>query len=429
MPTYKVTDPSTGKTLRLTGDSPPSETELNQIFGSINAPEENIGGQLPTDLDFDTSMARRSLPSGHDITRPVAGAVAPYAPIAGMVAGTAAASPTLAGSVAGGGLGYWAGTQAEQLLNAYAQNKPQQMTPLQELPYQAAEAGTAALLPPVAGETINLGLKAIAPKMQGLAERLYSSAVKMPLSRKWTKIRGPEETTLVKEATRKGIEEEIPVSEYGRAKISSIKKETGQTIEDLAKEIGTGDVALDDILAKGVSKARAGTKFAENTEGELEAIENWIATYKKGKSEIPSGIEMERLKQDLYKNINWDKMSGKGEALTETMRKGLAHELRLQLEAKNPTLRAVNREYAAAKDLEEALERALPRINNRDTFSLGTKILIGKETWPLAILNATLGHPTIKGKLAFLLSRGARNIQGTLPRTNFGQTATMGPEE
>jgi len=88
-----------------------------------------------------------------------------------------------------------------------------------------------------------------------------------------------------------------------------------------------------------VSKARAGTKFAENTEGELEAIENWIATYKKGKSEIPSGIEMERLKQDLYKNINWDKMSGKGEALTETMRKGLAHELRLQLEAKNPTLR------------------------------------------------------------------------------------------
>jgi len=32
MPTYKVTDPSTGKTLRLTGDSPPSETELNQIF-------------------------------------------------------------------------------------------------------------------------------------------------------------------------------------------------------------------------------------------------------------------------------------------------------------------------------------------------------------------------------------------------------------
>jgi len=34
MPTYKVTDPKSGKTLRLTGDSPPTEEELNQIFSS-----------------------------------------------------------------------------------------------------------------------------------------------------------------------------------------------------------------------------------------------------------------------------------------------------------------------------------------------------------------------------------------------------------
>lgn len=35
MPTYKVTDPSTGRTLRLTGDSPPTEEELNSIFSNI----------------------------------------------------------------------------------------------------------------------------------------------------------------------------------------------------------------------------------------------------------------------------------------------------------------------------------------------------------------------------------------------------------
>ena len=34
MPTYKVTDPNTGKTLRLTGDSPPTEQELEGIFSS-----------------------------------------------------------------------------------------------------------------------------------------------------------------------------------------------------------------------------------------------------------------------------------------------------------------------------------------------------------------------------------------------------------
>ena len=35
MPTYKITDPASGKTLRVTGDSPPTEDELNDIFKSV----------------------------------------------------------------------------------------------------------------------------------------------------------------------------------------------------------------------------------------------------------------------------------------------------------------------------------------------------------------------------------------------------------
>ena len=35
MPTYIVTDPETGKKVRLTGDSPPTEQELEQIFASL----------------------------------------------------------------------------------------------------------------------------------------------------------------------------------------------------------------------------------------------------------------------------------------------------------------------------------------------------------------------------------------------------------
>lgn len=36
MPTYKVTDPTTGKTITLTGDSPPTEQELTEIFASVH---------------------------------------------------------------------------------------------------------------------------------------------------------------------------------------------------------------------------------------------------------------------------------------------------------------------------------------------------------------------------------------------------------
>lgn len=38
MPTYRVTDPKSGRTVRLTGDSPPTEQELEQIFSQIQQP-------------------------------------------------------------------------------------------------------------------------------------------------------------------------------------------------------------------------------------------------------------------------------------------------------------------------------------------------------------------------------------------------------
>lgn len=41
MPTYKITDPDTGKVFKLTGDSPPTESELNDIFKSPEIPKKN----------------------------------------------------------------------------------------------------------------------------------------------------------------------------------------------------------------------------------------------------------------------------------------------------------------------------------------------------------------------------------------------------
>lgn len=47
MPTYRIKDPSTGRTIRLTGDSPPTEQELEEVFRSVGqqqaAPSATIG--------------------------------------------------------------------------------------------------------------------------------------------------------------------------------------------------------------------------------------------------------------------------------------------------------------------------------------------------------------------------------------------------
>jgi len=52
MPTYRVTDPTTGKVVKLTGDSPPTEQELEEVFtqlmGGAPAPAMETAQEAPT---------------------------------------------------------------------------------------------------------------------------------------------------------------------------------------------------------------------------------------------------------------------------------------------------------------------------------------------------------------------------------------------
>lgn len=56
MPTYKVTDPTTGRTVRLTGDSPPTEQELEEIFAQLQ-PKQQVNQIQPTDASGEPSLS------------------------------------------------------------------------------------------------------------------------------------------------------------------------------------------------------------------------------------------------------------------------------------------------------------------------------------------------------------------------------------
>src|SRR6185503_8214538 len=45
--TYRVTDPTSGRTVRLTGDSPPTEAELEEVFKSVNAKPDTAAKAEP----------------------------------------------------------------------------------------------------------------------------------------------------------------------------------------------------------------------------------------------------------------------------------------------------------------------------------------------------------------------------------------------
>ncbi len=69
-----------------------------------------------------------------------------------------------------------------------------------------------------------------------LPERLYGSAVKLPLARKWTKLLPGEEITAREAAIQEGLRSEVPPSEYGLAKARQIRQRTGKAYREKLAE-------------------------------------------------------------------------------------------------------------------------------------------------------------------------------------------------
>ncbi len=64
--TYSIKDPTSGKTVKLTGDSPPTEAELTEIFAKLNSnaeepPSASGGGMLDTALEFGKGVLKSPL--------------------------------------------------------------------------------------------------------------------------------------------------------------------------------------------------------------------------------------------------------------------------------------------------------------------------------------------------------------------------------
>ena len=81
MPVYIVNDPQTGRSVKLTGDSPPTEQELNDIFA--NLPQQQA--QLMQDPVEESSFGEQALGVAENVGSLVSGAIAePLAGLAGI---------------------------------------------------------------------------------------------------------------------------------------------------------------------------------------------------------------------------------------------------------------------------------------------------------------------------------------------------------
>jgi len=77
----------------------------------------------------------------------------------------------------------------------------------------------------------------------------------------------------------------------------------------------------------------------------------------------------------------------------------------LNLEEAYPALIELNATDAARIGLTEAIEKSFAKEAQKSMVPLGAKVLMRPKTWPLAIWEATVGHPQVKTRLAFALHK------------------------
>src|SRR5687767_3190269 len=92
MPVYEVTDPASGRIVELTGDSPPTDADLDEIFSSLPPPEKAPTKKEAAARDpLKDYIARKQEPTALDAGAAIlSGAIAE--PVAG-IAGAASMIP------------------------------------------------------------------------------------------------------------------------------------------------------------------------------------------------------------------------------------------------------------------------------------------------------------------------------------------------
>ena len=238
-----------------------------------------------------------------------------------------------------------------------------------------------------------------------LPRRLYSSAVKLPTSKKWVQTLPGKEISKRLAATEEGLRSRVPPSEFGMAKVKSLEKEVRHQVDKATKILSQNPEAklkVEDILNSGLKKAYAQAKTSSDPVGQKAAVDKIKAAFKEhGEYITPENANA--IKRTLYKEVHW------GDAvdpITATSKKGIAKDIMFKLEDLYPELRKLNEIDAARISLLEGIEKSVGREANKSLVGLSTKVLASHpKTWPLAIWDATIGHPQIKARIAFALAR------------------------
>jgi fido (protein-threonine AMPylation protein) len=344
----------------------------------------------------------------------IAGVVAPYArpvlELGGAIGGAALAAPeTLGiGALAGAGLGYAGGRQAANALEEYAGTR--KLSTIGKAATEVVNDIPVGATMEAGGQITGAILGKVAPyvhdKLSKASERIYGSATKMPLSKKWTQVLPGREISARISAIRAGLDKGVMPTEAGIEQAAQLEAHTRAIVDDIIKT-GTkaGDTVKTSDILQGLDRAYQSAAHSGDPQGAASIVDMAAAKFMNRPS-VLSTQDLNQIKRQLYKEVA--DYTGEFRNINDTAQKGLANKAMTKLEEFYPEIKGLNKKDAAYIKLKEAIERTVGREQNKDIIGLGAKALAIKNI-PLAILEHTIGHPIIKARLAIALARSGQS--------------------
>jgi len=324
----------------------------------------------------------------------------------GALAGGGPANP--AGAVVGAGLGYGLAKRGERWADiALGNKKPDGV--VSQVNEGLKNVGTGAAIE-AGGQLAGKAIETALPALKGAAEKLYGSATKMPLSKKWVQTLPGKEVSDRQAAIGAGLENKVYSSAYGISKAKNLEKQTRGIVDDVINRGSlSGETApTEEIIQKGLAKAFKRASKSSDPVGAKAIVEN-VAEKFRAHGDTIKLSDLNDIKRQLYDEVKWggSEQTALVGQITTMGKKGLAKSAKEYMEQLHPELKSLNQKDAAYIKLTEALERAVGREQNKDVIGLAAKALAVRSI-PMAIFESTLGHPYMKQSLAFALIKASK---------------------
>lgn len=429
MPTYKVTDSLTGKVARLTGDSPPTGQEIEQIFNSAVEKKNDMAWDevatkalenLPESaVNYGKSLIypfQHPIQAGLNIRDIVVGGVGKVFPGAASNEQTAkfdalktqlsnryGGYENIKNTIATDPIGFLG--DASTVFTGGGAAAARVPGIVGKVGKTVANAGRSIepfyMAKQAAGQT-----KRLIPKTAPL--RLYESAIKPPAPT--AKFNRAEQAKVM----QAGIDAGIMPTEFGIDKLQGIIDDlNGQIMGKIKNGSQSGMTVSTADIAKRLDDADSFFINMPDSDSYLSAIDK-VRQGVLSKGDNLTLEQTQKMKQTIYKVMQ--NSYGELSTATKEANKAVARGAKEEILNIFPEINDLNSKESLLLKLEPIIEKAQGRVNKRDLMGIGTPIAgaamssvstpgIGAAAW---VAKAVLDNPKVKAYLAIALNKAKK---------------------